>query len=150
MRPVFDEDGGASLGLLAAAEKKIYDTQKLDRSEARKTWFKCIPRFLPHRHLWYQGHNDPLGPSDRQQNNDNQLTFFPVHRHPPEIPALLKSITSRDDCERDELISLFSCFLVSLFFFQLFGFFFCLFVWLIFYSVFFLFFQTLSTPRRFV
>ena len=128
MRPVFDEDGGASLGLLAAAEKKIYDTQKLDRSEARKTWFKCIPRFLPHRHLWYQGHNDPLGPLDRQQNNDNQLTFFPVHRHPPEIPALLKSITSRDDCERDELISLFSCFLVSLFFFSYLAFFFvCLF-----------------------
>lgn len=33
--------------------KKIYDTQKLDRSEARKTWWKCIPRFLPHRHLFF-------------------------------------------------------------------------------------------------
>lgn len=126
--------------------KKIYDTQKLDRSEARKTWWKCIPRFLPHRHLCYQGHNDPLGPSDRQQST----YIFPVHRHTPEIPV----ITSRGDCEVDELISCSSCFLVGLFFFfsviWFFHFFFGLFVWLIFYSVFFLLFQSLSTPRRFV
>lgn len=99
--------------------KKIYDTQKLDRSEARKTWWKYIPRFLPHRHLCYQGHNDPLGPSDRQQNNDNQLTFFQFTDTLPKY----QSITSRGDCEVDELISCSSCFLVGLFFFSVIWFF---------------------------
>lgn len=98
----------------------------------------------------YQGHNDPLGPSDRQQNNDNQLTFFQFTDTLPKY----QSITSRGDCEVDELISCSSCFLVGLFFFSVIWFFhfffFGLFVWLIFYSVFFLLFQSLSTPRRFV
>lgn len=98
----------------------------------------------------YQGHNDPLGPSDWQQNNDNQLTFFQFTDTLPKY----QSITSRGDCEVDELISCSSCFLVGLFFFSVIWFFhfffFGLFVWLIFYSVFFLLFQSLSTPRRFV
>ena len=106
---------------------------------ATQTFFFC-----------YQGHNDPLGPSDRQQNNDNQLTFFQFTDTLPKY----QSITSRGDCEVDELISCSSCFLVGLFFFSVIWFFhfffFGLFVWLIFYSVFFLLFQSLSTPRRFV
>lgn len=67
----------------------------------------------------YQGHNDPLGPSDRQQNNDNQLTFFQFTDTLPKY----QSITSRGDCEVDELISCSSCFLVGLFFFSVIWFF---------------------------
>ena len=67
----------------------------------------------------YQGHNDPLGPSDRQQNNDNQLTFFQFTDTLPKY----QSITSRGDCEVDELISCSSYFLVGLFFFSVIWFF---------------------------
>lgn len=75
---------------------------------ATQTFFFC-----------YQGHNDPLGPSDRQQNNDNQLTFFQFTDTLPKY----QSITSRGDCEVDELISCSSCFLVGLFFFSVIWFF---------------------------
>ena len=126
--------------------KKIYDTQKLDRSEARKTWWKCIPRFLPHRHLCYPGHNDPLGPVRSAAIN---LHFSSSPTHSRNTSHYLKGrLWGR---WVDFLFFLFSGW--SFFFFSViwfFHFFFGLFVWLIFYSVFFLLFQSLSTPRRFV
>ena len=102
--------------------KKIYDTQKLDRSEARKNWWKCIPRFLPHRHLCYQGHNDPLGPSDRQQNNDNQLTFSSSPTHSRNTSLVKVNYIKERLWGRlvDFLFFLFSGW--SFFFFRLFGF----------------------------